>query len=235
LTYTPDPASGSPDPSWKPANISVPTPMLPGHSYTLAGTQINGLSQAVSYGDDGGMATNYPIVRITNTVSGQVAYLRSYNFSTMGVATGTTVPADLKSCTIDIPSKLAAGDWKLVVIANGIASEPISVQIAASGGLKAVTRTPEHMDVFWIGPDGSVSTNWWDANVNNGLWNTPFQIAPAGSASGEVTVEARTPEHMDVFWIGPDGSVSTNWWDANVNNGLWNTPFQIAPAGSAES
>ena len=182
LIYTPDPASGSPDPSWKPANISVPTPMVQGHSYTLSGTQINGLSQAVSYGDDGGMATNYPIVRITNTTSGQVVYLRSHNFSTMGVATGTTVPADLKSCTIDIPSNLAAGDWNLVVIANGIASDSISVQIAASGGLEAVARTPEHMDVFWVGPDGSVGTNWWDAGVNNGLWNTPFEIAPAGSA-----------------------------------------------------
>jgi hypothetical protein len=49
------------------------------------------------------------------------------------------------------------------------------------------------------------------------------------------TVVARTPEHMDVFWVGPDGSVGTNWWDATVNNGLWNTPFDIAPAGSAES
>ncbi|MDT7719075.1 MAG: hypothetical protein QOE94_86 [Mycobacterium sp.] len=32
-----------------------------------------------------------------------------------------------------------------------------------------------------------------------------------------------------------DGSVGTSWWDAGVNNGLWNTPFEIAPAGSAES
>jgi hypothetical protein len=235
LIYTPDPASGSPDPSWKPANISVPTPMVQGHSYTLSGTQINGLSQAVSYGDDGGMATNYPIVRITNTTSGQVVYLRSHNFSTMGVATGTTVPADLKSCTIDIPSNLAAGDWNLVVIANGIASDPIPVQIGAIGGLEAIARTPGHMDVFWVGPDGSVGTNWWDAGVNNGLWNTPFEIAPAGSAQGVTTVVARTPEHMDVFWVQPDGSVGTNWWDAGVNNGLWNTPFEIAPAGSAES
>ena len=235
LIYTPDPASGSPDPSWKPANISVPTPMVQGHSYTLSGTQINGLSQAVSYGDDGGMATNYPIVRITNTTSGQVVYLRSHNFSTMGVATGTTVPADLKSCTIDIPSNLAAGDWNLVVIANGIASDPIPVQIAARGGLEAIARTPEHMDVFWVGPGASVGTNWWDAGVNNGLWNTPFEIAPAGSAESVTTVVARTPEHMDVFWVQPDGSVGTNWWDAGVNNGLWNTPFEIAPAGSAET
>jgi hypothetical protein len=104
--------------------------MVPGQSYRLSGTQINGLSQAVSYGDDAGMATNYPIVRLTSPVSGEVVYLRSHEFSTMGVATGSKVPDDLHSCSIDIPSELPLGDWKLAVIANGIASHPITVKIA---------------------------------------------------------------------------------------------------------
>jgi hypothetical protein len=128
--YTPDPASGSPHHSWKPAHISVPDCMVPGHSYRLFGTQINGLSQAVSYGDDAGMATNYPIVRLIKPVSGQVVYVRSHDFSTMGVATGSEAPDDLHSCMIDIPPDLSLGDWKLVVIANGIASEPVEVKIA---------------------------------------------------------------------------------------------------------
>ena len=121
--YTPDP-SETPDPAWKPANITVPSTMVLNHSYTLSGTQINGLSQAVSYGDDAGMATNYPIVRLTNPATGQVVYARSYDFNTMGIATGTAVPDDLQSCTIDIPGTLATGTWNLAVIANGIASQP---------------------------------------------------------------------------------------------------------------
>jgi len=85
-----------------------------------------GLSQAVAYGDDAQMATNYPIVQLTNPATGRVAYARSYDFSTMGVATGDAV----QSCTIDIPSDLAAGEWNLVVIANGIPSEPpVSVNL----------------------------------------------------------------------------------------------------------
>jgi hypothetical protein len=105
--------------------------MVSGHSYTISGTQINGLSQAVAYGDDGGMATNFPIVQMTNAGAGTTLYLRSYNFSTMGVATGNNSPADLQSCTVDIPSDLATGNWKLVVIANGIASDPVNVQVIA--------------------------------------------------------------------------------------------------------
>lgn len=127
--YTPDPSVSAPQAAWKPANISVPSTLVLGRSYTVSGTQINGLSQAVCYGDDGGMATNYPIVQLTNPATGHVQYLRSYNFSSMGVATGTTVPDDLESCTIDIPPNLATGNWNLVVIANGISSDPVNVQI----------------------------------------------------------------------------------------------------------
>jgi len=39
------------------------------------------------------------------------------------------VPHDLHSCRIDIPSYLAAGHWNLVVIANGIPSDPVAVHI----------------------------------------------------------------------------------------------------------
>jgi hypothetical protein len=45
---------------------------------------------------------------------------------------------------------------------------------------------------------------------------------------------SRTPDHLDVFWVGPDGGIGTNWWDANVDNGQWNQPFPIAPPKAAE-
>ena len=130
--YTPDPASGAPHHDWRPAHIVVPECMAPGGSYRVSGIRINGLSQAVCYGDDGGMATNYPIVRLTNGLSGQVVYVRSHDFSTMSIA--HTAPhehdEDRHSCRIDIPSSLPLGDWHLVVIANGIASDTVPIRIA---------------------------------------------------------------------------------------------------------
>jgi hypothetical protein len=183
--YTPDSTSGSPDPSWAPANISVPSTLVLDHSYTLSGTQLNGLSQAVSYGDDAGMATNYPIVRLTNPSTGQVVYLRSYNFSSMGVATGTTVPDDVQTCTIDIPSNLATGAWNLVVIANGIPSSSISVQIAAQ-------------DCFFIVDNSTFSIGEIDTYVKgtpptNALFDPAFYVVVEGYTPAEIGLDPTKP------------------------------------------
>lgn len=171
--YAPDAATSAPDPSWKPANITVPSVMVTGHSYTLSGTQINGLSQACSYGDDAGMATNYPIVRLTNS-AGKVTYLRSYNFSTMGIATGASV----ESCAIDIPSGLAPGNWDLEVVANGIASDKKLVQIAAQ-------------DCFFVLENSTFSIGEIDTWVKamppqNAVFNPAFYVVVEGFTPAEM-------------------------------------------------
>src|SRR5262249_54365990 len=58
--YTP---SGTPQSAWKPTISSV---VPSGNNYTLTGTQLNGLSQGASYGDDAEMDTNYPIIELVN-------------------------------------------------------------------------------------------------------------------------------------------------------------------------
>lgn len=125
--YTPDPAD-TPDPSWKPVIATFPSTMAPGQVYTITGTQFNGLSQACSYGDDAQMSTNYPIVRLTSTTDRSVVYLRTFNFSIMGVATGSTVV----STNVEVPRSIAPGQWNMAVIANGIASDPYLVCVALS-------------------------------------------------------------------------------------------------------
>jgi hypothetical protein len=122
--YTP---AGSPDPVWKPTITSVPTTLVLGGSYTLFGRQINGLSQAVSYGDDAQMATNYPIVRVRNNSSGHLFYCRTFNYSTMGVNTGTVI----HNTQFTIPSGAELGASQITVIANGIASDPVNVNVAS--------------------------------------------------------------------------------------------------------
>ena len=96
-----------------------------GSTYVISGTQFNGLSQAAAVGDEFNNATNYPLVRITNTATGDVAYARTHDHSTMGVATGSTPVSTM----FDVPAAAETGASSLVVVANGIASVPVSVTV----------------------------------------------------------------------------------------------------------
>jgi hypothetical protein len=124
--YTPDAADNTPPQAWKPVIANCPSKVQIAGSYTLFGTQLNGLSQAVSYGDDAQIATNYPLVRLTQGSS--VFYLPTSGFSTMGVATGQSVV----STQFTVPYSVSAGSYELAVIANGISSESVSVEVVPS-------------------------------------------------------------------------------------------------------
>jgi hypothetical protein len=85
----------------------------------------NGWSQAASFGDEFQTATNYPLVRITNNATGHVFYARTHDHSTMGIVTRA-----LPTFThVDVPAGMETGASKLVVVANGIASNPISITV----------------------------------------------------------------------------------------------------------
>jgi hypothetical protein len=114
--YTPD---SGPNPAWKPVVLGISANM--DGSFHVAGTQFNGLSEGAYYGDDASMSTNYPLVRLTSG-SGVVTYARTFNHSTMGVATGSLAV----STNFTTPAALPAGAYQLQVVANGIASDPVS-------------------------------------------------------------------------------------------------------------
>jgi hypothetical protein len=137
--FTVDPALlGVPNPAWKPVITAVPPIMAVGHHYLLSGLQITGLSHANSYGDDAQMATNFPLVQLTDSGTGAVVYARTHGFSTRGVATGTNV----ENTIFDVPGSLPTGTYDLRVIANGIPADPFTVSIVPL--LPAIAVDPHH-------------------------------------------------------------------------------------------
>lgn len=120
--YTP---SGQPQANWAPHATSAPTKIARGKTYQISGTQFNGLSQAMSFGDEYQNATNFPLVRITNVASGHVSYARTHDHSSMGVATGSTIV----STNFDVATSTEKGASSLEVVANGIASAPLAVTV----------------------------------------------------------------------------------------------------------
>jgi hypothetical protein len=100
-----------------------------GQTYTVSGTQFNGLSQGAAYGDDVQSATNYPLVQITNNATGHKFFARTHDHSTMAVATGNAIT----STQFDIlptSSGTEFGASTLVVIANGIPSKPVGITVS---------------------------------------------------------------------------------------------------------
>ena len=118
------PANTSHNPAWQPVIASVPFQLSPGRAYKLYGDLLNGMSQACSFGDEMQCATNYPLVRITNLATGHVFYARTYDFSSMAVASHK-----LSSTQFAVSAKQEHGLSKLEVVTNGIASFPTLVYV----------------------------------------------------------------------------------------------------------
>jgi len=169
--YTPD---GSPSASWKPAISSI-TRNSDG-SFTLTGTQLNGISQGASFGDDAEMDTNYPIVKIRDQKTGNVYYARTYNWSSTGVATGNLA----ESTQFTLPPGLAGDPYSVSVIANGIDSSLVVVN--GTNGDDTITLHGLPAD----------PANRFEVLVNNvaqasGLWSSAAGIA-INTLGGNVTV-----------------------------------------------
>jgi hypothetical protein len=98
--------------------------MYRGRSYTLPVYRMNGISQGAYYGDDAQMSTNFPVVRVTNNASGHVAFFRTYDHSNRSIS-----PDSSGVTKLDVPTTADQGLSSLVVIANGIASAPITVNV----------------------------------------------------------------------------------------------------------
>ena len=110
--------------SWRPKIRSVTN--NGNGTFTLLGTQLNGISEGAAYGDDAQMATNYPIVQLKNPKTGARLYGRTFDWSSTGVATGSA-PVTTE---FTLPSGISPGTFRLSVIANGIASQAIRFTLA---------------------------------------------------------------------------------------------------------
>jgi hypothetical protein len=84
---------------------------------TISGRMFHGLTYGGYYGDDVQMATNFPLVRITNNSSHHICYTRSHAFSKMGIDDGTATTAQF-----DIPASCETGASTLEVVVNGVPS-----------------------------------------------------------------------------------------------------------------
>jgi hypothetical protein len=158
-----------PEACWRPQITSCPSVVRPFHTYTLYGRNFNGMSQAVGYGDDAAAATNYPLVRIRHLGTGNVRYCKTFDHSSMGVATGTAIV----STHFTVPWDIERGASEICVVANGISSSccptnvedwiihwPIFDEAIVARLIGSLADGP-----LWVlGPHGPIPVDPWGAH-----------------------------------------------------------------------
>jgi hypothetical protein len=104
----------------------------------------------------------------------------------------------------------------------------------------ALSRTPDHLDVFVIGNDGRVYTSWWHDGVGwSGINDNWMSLGGFFPSTAVVTALSRVSNHLDVFITGNDGRVYTSWWHDGVGwsgiNDNWMSLGGFFPPGNKVS
>jgi hypothetical protein len=213
--YTPN---GSPQAAWRPSVSNIAN--NGDGTYTLTGTQLNGISEGANYGDDREMASNYPIVQFTSLSTGQVYYGRTYDWSSVGVASGAT-PVSVQFTS---PPSLPEGQYLLSVVANGIASTSVNVY-AASGVVELLTVLNGNDN----GP-GSLRQAISNANGTPGATQTITFALPAGPQT--INLLTPLPAANDPLTLSLDAT--QNVMIALSSASAWNNnnPLTVTGAGT---
>jgi Putative Ig domain/Galactose oxidase, central domain len=169
--YTPD---GTPLAQGQPAIYSI-TENTDG-SYLLTGTNLTGISSGAAYGDDEQMDSNYPLVRMTNSTSGDVYYARTFNWNSTSVQTGSRVV----TTEFTLPQSLPAGSYSLVVEANGNPSPPTNFTyspLPAPTGLSAAGGNNGFVPLIWNAVANATAYNVKRSDRSTGYFTTIATIS----------------------------------------------------------
>ena len=216
--YTPD---GSFAAALRPVVTTSPSCISPGGTYFLAGTQFNGRSEGANYGDESMGNTNFPLVRIVHTATGQVRYGKTFGHSTRSIA-----PGGATSTKFDAPAVIADGASTLFVVANGIPSVGTPVTVSSTNCSKGGTTSATH-------------------DFNGSSSNPQSDIAWRENASGATAVWFMNGSTVnDVGGFGPvpntwsivgqrdfngDGAHDLLWRDTSGNVAMWFMFGKLAP------
>jgi LysM repeat protein len=155
--------------------------------------------------------------------------------STSGIAALSRIASSMEIWWIGVDGSVQGAFWyddsaptwqRYSVTGFGAAS--------TASGVAAASRYDGNMEIWWIGPHGSVEgAFWYDDGKNWRRYGAP--VAPNGSAAQAHCIDAvsRTRHSMDVLWIAPNGEVRWAYWRHGSDWQVDSSP--VAPAHSASS
>jgi hypothetical protein len=216
--------SGCPDASWRPEITSYPATVIGGFTYSIQGIRFNGMSQAVGYGDDAAAATNYPLVRIRHVATGTVTYCRTFDHSSMGVATGATP----QSTNFTVPYGIPLGASEICVVANGISSPCVPL-------VTKLKKYPWPQYEIWqrligsladgplwaLGPHGPIPVDPWGPKYRKTAEGARHQILEGFKILNDIgqTLDAERQRAAKEATLAPDDDTDETESGANGSGG----------------
>ena len=136
----------------------------------MTGTQLNGMSEGSSFGDDLQNATNYPIVDLTGPDNQDlVQFATTSDWSSVGVQTGST-PV---TTNFSLPSGMADGSYLMSVSASGISTANtvnnvlfIQMRTRRMCTVKGLSRTGSNIDLYENGATTTPSASYAESTFN---------------------------------------------------------------------
>ena len=184
-------------PSGKPLAAGKPTidaiTKIDCYTYMATGKNFNGISEGSCYGDDWQMATNYPIIRLTDDES-SVSYARTYNWNCTGVMTGNLPD----TTTFSIDPALPEGTYSLQVIVNGNPSDNFAFS-TCSAGIPVIT-TSQSKGLYTYPNPATNEANLVFNSVNGGKYSLRL-IDVLGRVMREETINAATGKNTHNIYI----------------------------------
>jgi hypothetical protein len=189
--------------SWAPTITSFPAAVVPGTTVTLAGTQLCGLSECWSFGDDNQQAENYPMVRFVDS-DDRVTYARAHDVSTRSIA-----PGKAGTVLVNIPS-LAPGRYSVYAVAMGIPSARRTVTVL----LQSAGRVG---DMDGDGKDEILVSSPWGIAILKQSDKTMISLVSVGNGTriGDWRLESADNEFRliaDFDGLGRDEILVTSAW-----------------------
>ena len=195
-------------------------------TYHLIGTGLNGITGGASYGDDWQMDSNYPLVRMTNIVTGLVYYARTFGWNSTGVATGNKIV----TTEFSLPANLPAGTYSLVVTANGINSAPAiftNAPISAPTGFVASSGENAQVSLSWNAVSGATSYNLKRYTASGGPYFT-LLVNLTGTNYTDTGLVNGGPYYYVVSAVGSGGPSANSPQAVGVPQGPPPTPVGFA-------
>ncbi len=204
--------AGPPLAAGKPTITSV-SQMSCNGVYKLTGLLFNGISEGAYYGDDWQMNTNYPIVRLHSGTN--VYYTRSHHWSHTGVQRGSLPDTTL----FDVPGTVPAGIYSLVVVANGISSDPVSFTVSTFPALTSPLIAPLVCSGNLFTYNASVNTSstafMWTRPAVAGISNAAI-LTPQSGNPAETLVNTTSLPISVVYQFTLSSPTCTNYSNMSV-------------------